>query len=156
MSLETEYKNLEKAMSHNKETEVEEIFTDILKKAIDIVNSKFKNNEKLNLENKEDFAVTRVMFEYMLELWDENSITESKQVGYDMLYLSNDKKLQEMFSMFVIGMIDGLDVDQFFNKYVNKSNVYKKVFFTDFNDAIDALVIKHKKKFQEEYEKDAC
>ena len=149
------YKELEKLLHKNDDEKIEEVFRDILKEAIDIINNKFEKNEFLDVNNEIDKAVIRAMFEYMLELWAEGEIEEAKQLGYDMLYLVTDKKLKEMFSMFVIGMLEGLSVDKFFEKYVNTEKTYKNDFFVDFNDEIDALVIKHKKQFQEEYAKDA-
>jgi len=95
------------------------------------------------------------MFEYMLELWDEGAIEEAKEVGYDMVYLVDDKKIKEMFSMFVIGMLAGLSLDKFFEKYVDSEKVYKDVFFTEFNDEIDELVIKYQDRFKKEFSKDA-
>ena len=149
------YKELEKAINKKQDDKVEKIFHEILKEAIDIINQKFEKNEFLDVKNPTDKAVIRAMFEYMLELWAEGAIDEAKQVGYDMLYLVKDEKLKEMFSMFVIGMLEGLSVDEFFEKYVDTSKTYENDFFVDFKDEIDALIIKHKKQFQEEYAKDA-
>jgi len=148
------YKKLDKALHKNKGEEIEELFRDILEEAINVINEKFKNDKKLDVNNPYEKAVIRAMFEYMLELWAEGAIKEAKTLGYDMLYLVEDEKLKEMFSMFVIGMLAGLSVDEFFKKYV-KDKVYKDYFFVDFNDKIDNLVKKYKNKFQEEYSKDA-
>jgi len=56
-----------------------------------------------------------------------------------------------MFSMFVIGMLAGLSLDEFFEKYVKADKVYKDMFFTEFDDKIDDLVVKYKDKFKEEF-----
>jgi len=149
------YKELEKAIHKNQDEKIENIFKYILEEAISIINQKFEKNEFLDVKNPIDKAVIRAMFEYMLELWAEGAIDEAKQVGYDMLYLVKDEKLKEMFSMFVIGMLEGLSVDKFFEKYVDTSKTYENDFFVNFKDEIDALIIKHKKQFQEEYAKDA-
>ena len=148
------YKKLDKALHKNKDTEVEELFREILEEAINVINEKFKNDKKLDVNDPYEKAVIRAMFEYMLELWAEGAIDEAKTLGYDMLYLVDDEKLKEMFSMFVIGMLAGLSVDEFFKKYV-KDKVYKDYFFVDFDDKIDNLVKKYKNQFQEEYSKDA-
>ena len=155
MNIIEKYNKLDELMHKHKDEEVEKIFMEILKDAIDIVNKKFENSEFLDVENPIDKAVIRAMFEYMLELWAEGEIEEAKKIGYDMLYLVKDEKLKIMFSMFVIGMLETLKLDDFFEKYVNTDKIYKDDFFVDFNDKIDELVIKHKKQFQEEYAKDA-
>jgi len=152
------YKKLDKALHKNKSEEIEELFREILEEAINVINEKFKNDKKLDVNDPYEKAVIRAMFEYMLELWAEGAIEEAKTLGYDMLYLVDDEKLKEMFSMFVIGMLAELSVDEFFKKYVKKyvkDKVYKDYFFVDFNDKIDNLVKKYKNKFQEEYSKDA-
>jgi hypothetical protein len=155
MSLVKKYEKLDKLIYQNREDEINEVFREILKETFDLVNSKIEKGESLDVNNKEEAAAIRAMFEYMLELWDEGAIDEAKEVGYDMAYLVKDPKLKEMFSMFVIGMLAGLSLDKFFEKYVNTDKVYKDAFFTDFDDRIDELVIKYKKKFQEEFSKDA-
>ena len=149
------YKELEKAIHKNQDEKIENIFKDILEEAINIINQKFEKNEFLDVKNPIDKAVIRAMFEYMLELWAESAIDEAKTLGYDMLYLVKDEKLKEMFSMFVIGMLEGISIDKFFEKYVDTSKTYENDFFVSFKDEIDALIIKHKKQFQEEYAKDA-
>jgi len=148
------YKKLDKALHKNKSEEIEELFKEILEEAINVINEKFKNDKKLDVNDLYEKAVIRAMFEYMLELWAEGAIDEAKTLGYDMLYLVEDEKLKEMFSMFVIGMLAGLSVDEFFKKYV-KDKVYKDYFFVDFDEKIDNLVKKYKNQFQEEYSKDA-
>ncbi len=155
MSLVKKYEKLDKLIYQNREDEINEVFREILKETFDLVNSKIEKGESLDVNDKEEAAAIRAMFEYMLELWDEGAIDEAKEVGYDMAYLVKDPKLKEMFSMFVIGMLAGLSLDEFFEKYVNTNKVYKDTFFTDFDDRIDELVIKYKKKFQEEFSKDA-
>ena len=155
MSIVKKYNELEKLIHKNEDEKIEEVFRSILEDAIKIINEKFEKNEFLDANKPIDKAVIRAMFEYMLELWAEGAIDEAKQLGYDMLYLVKDEKLKEMFSMFVIGMLEGLSVDKFFEKYVDTNKTYLSDFFVDFNDEIDALIIKHKKQFQEEYSKDA-
>jgi len=155
MSLVKKYEKLDRLINQNKEDEINEVFRGILTETFDLVNKKIENNEKLNVNNPEEAAAIRAMFEYMLELWDEGAIDEAKEVGYDMAYLVDDDRLKEMFSMFVIGMLEGLSIDDFFEKYVNSEKVYKDAFFTDFDDKIDALVIKHKEQFKKEFSKDA-
>jgi hypothetical protein len=155
MSIVKNYELLEKYINQNKEDEINELFREILKEAFDIINQKIQNNETLSLNDEKEKAAIRAMFEYMLELWAEGAVDEAKEVGYDMVYLVDDKKLKEMFSMFVIGMLEGLSLDDFFEKYVDTSKVYKDVFFTEFSDDIDALVIKHQDRFKKEFSKDA-
>ncbi len=155
MSIAKKYKELDKLILKNKDEEINEVFRDILKETFDLINKKIENNKTLDVNNEEEKAAIRAMFEYMLELWDEGEIEEAKEVGYDMVYLVDDEKLKEMFSMFVIGMLAGLSLDNFFEKYVDTNEVYKDVFFTGFDDKIDDLVIKYKDTFKKEFSKDA-
>ncbi len=151
MSLVEKYKELDIAMNKDNDKKVEEIFQDILKETFDIINKKIEKEENLLTSNEEELMAIRAMFEYMLELWSEGVIDEAKAVGYDMLYLVDDKKLKEMFSMFVIGMLEGLSVDKFFDKYIRTDKIYKDYFFCDFDDEIDELVIKHQAQFKKEF-----
>ena len=151
MSIVKQYEVLEDLMNKNKDDEINEVFRKILEDTFKLVNEKIENEKTLDVNNPEEAAAIRAMFEYMLELWDERAIEEAKAVGYDMVYLVDDKKLKEMFSMFVIGMLAGLSLDEFFEKYVKTDKVYKDMFFTEFDDKIDDLVVKYKDKFKEEF-----
>ncbi len=155
MSLVSKYEELDRLIHQNQEEQINEVFREILKETFDIINKKIESKTTLNVNNPEEAAAVRAMFEYMLELWDEGAVDEAKEVGYDMVYLVDDEKLKEMFSMFVIGMLAGLSLDKFFEKYVNNEKVYKDVFFADFDDKIDELVIKYRNKFKKEFSKDA-
>jgi hypothetical protein len=151
MSIVEQYKVLEDLMNKNKDDEINEVFRKILEDTFKLVNEKIENEKTLDVNNPEEAAAIRAMFEYMLELWDEQAIEEAKAVGYDMVYLVDDNKLKEMFSMFVIGMLAGLSLDEFFEKYVKTDKIYKDMFFAEFDDKIDDLVIKYKDKFKEEF-----
>jgi len=151
MSLVEKYKELDIAMNKDDDKKVEKVFQDILKETFEIINKKIEKEENLSTSNEEELMAIRAMFEYMLELWSEGAIDEAKAVGYDMLYLVDDKKLKEMFSMFVIGMLEGLSVDKFFDKYIRTDKIYKDYFFCDFDDEIDELVIKHQAQFKKEF-----
>ena len=151
MSLVEKYKELDIAMNKDDDKKVEKVFQDILKETFEIINKKIEKEENLLTSNEEELMAIRAMFEYMLELWSEGAIDETKAVGYDMLYLVDDKKLKEMFSMFVIGMLEGLSVDKFFDKYIRTDKIYKDYFFCDFDDEIDELVIKHQAQFKKEF-----
>ncbi len=151
MSIVKKYEELEKLINKNEEDKINEVFRDILENAFDLINKKIENKKTLDVNNAEEAAAIRAMFEYMLELWDEKAIDEAKSVGYDMVYLTDDEKLKEMFSMFVIGMLAGLSLDEFFETYVLTHKIYKNMFFTEFDDKIDDLVVKYKEKFKEEF-----
>jgi hypothetical protein len=152
MSLMEKYKKLDELIRKDKEEEVDETFKEILKEAFDIINKKIEEGKTLDVKNPEEKMAIRAMMEYMLELWDEGSVEEAKQVGYDMVYLVDDAKLKEMFSMFVIGMLAGFNLDKFFEKYVDLSEIYEDDFFTGFKDEIDELVIKYKEQFKKEFQ----
>ena len=151
MSLVSKYKELDRLIHQNQEEQINEVFREILTESFDLINKKIESNKTLDINNPEEAAAARAMFEYMLELWDEKAIDEAKAVGYDMVYLVDDQKIKEMFSMFVIGMLAGLGLDEFFEKYVKSNKVYKDMFFTEFDDKIDDLVVKYRDKFKEEF-----
>jgi len=152
MSLVEKYERLDKLVhKKNQDETLDKLFSDILKETFELVNKKIEENKTLNVEDEEEKAAVRAMFEYMLELWEEEAFEEAKAIGYDMVYLIEDENLKEMFSMFVLGMLAGLDIDEFFEKYVNNEKVYKDMFFVDFDDSIEELIIRYKDKFKEEF-----
>ena len=152
MSIAKKYEELEILLNKNKEEEINDVFRDILEETFNLINEKIENKKTLDVNNEEEKAAIRAMFEYMLELWDEEAIEEAKAVGYDMVYLVDDAKVKEMFTMFVIGMLAGLSLEEFFEKYVKADKIYKDIFFAEFDDSIDDLVIKYREKFKEEFQ----
>jgi len=155
MSLVKKYEELDKYLLKDNSDMINKLFSEILNETFEMVNKKIDTNSTFDINNPEEAAAVRAMFEYMLELWNDGEINEAKEVGYDMVYLVDDKKLKEMFSMYVLGMLENLNIDKFFEKYVDDSKAYKDIFLAEFKDDIDELVIKHKKQFQEEFSKDA-
>ena len=149
--LKEKYEILEDALNKKDDDVVEQTFQQILEEGFEIINSKIEAQSTIDIAQEEELLAVRAMFEYMLELWTEGAIDEAKAVGYDMLYLVEDKKLKEMFSMFVIGMLAGLSLDKFFDKYVDATDVYKNYFFVKFDDKIDDLVIKYQEQFKKEF-----
>jgi len=152
MFLEKEYKEFDKLMNSNGDEErINELFGDILEKAIEVLNKKSENKEFL--EYPEDKYVIRALFEYFLELWSEGEFEEAKNLGYDLVYMVNDENLKEAFSMFVLGILENLSVEKFLDIYVKPENTNNEydMFFTNFNDEIDELVIKHRETFKKEF-----
>jgi len=152
MFLEKEYKEFDKLMSSNGDEEViNELFADILEKAIIVLNERSENKEFL--EYPKDMYVIRALFEYFLELWSEGEWEEVKNLGYDLVYMVNDENLKEAFSLFVLGVLEKLPVEKFLDIYVNPENETDEydMFFMNFNDEIDELVIKHRETFKKEF-----
>jgi len=152
MFLEKEYKEFEKLLNKNEDEEkINELFGEILEKAIEVLNKRSENREFL--EYPEDKYVIRALFEYFLELWSEGEFEEAKNLGYDLVYMVNDENLKESFSMFVLGVLERLHIEKFLDIYVipeNENDEYE-MFFMNFNDEIDELVIKHRDTFKKEF-----
>lgn len=156
MNLKNNYQELESLI--NKRANDEEIgnkFEEILEESFNILNKAIENETLLSMEDEEELYTLRAMFDYMMELWAENHIEEAKAIGYDMAYLAEDERLKNIFSYFVLGMLEGMEIDNFLEKYVDTENIEEgyEFFFTDFNDELEELVIKHKKRFEEEFNK---
>ena len=152
MILEKEYKEFDELMNKNgDEDRINELFGEILEKAIEVLNE--KSEKKEFLEYPEDQYVIRALFEYMLELWSEGEYEEAKALGYDLAYMVNDENLKEAFSMFVLGLLEKLPIEKFLDIYVNPENEDDEydMFFMNFNDEIDELVIKHRDTFKKEF-----
>jgi hypothetical protein len=154
MSLVSKYEELDRLIHQNQDEQINEVFREILNETFKLINNKIENQETLDANNPEEKAAIRAMFEYMLELWDEGAVDEAKEIGYDMVYLVDDEKLKEMFTGYVLGMLEGLSLDRFFEKYVNTEKPYLDEFFAEFDDSIDGLFIKHRDKFKKEFSKD--
>jgi len=152
MILEKEYKEFDELMYKNgDENRINELFGEILDKAIEILNQVSESNQFLEYPKHQ--YVIRALFEYMLELWSEREFEEAKALGYDLAYIVDDGTLKEAFSLFVLGLLEKLPVEKFLDNYVNPENDTDEydMFFVSFKDDIDELVIKHKATFQKEF-----
>ena len=152
MILEKEYNEFENLLNKDGDEErINELFGDILEKSIEILNEKSESNQFL--EYPEHQFVIRALFEYFLELWSEGAYEDAKALGYDLVYMVNDDNLKEAFSMFILGVLEKLPVEKFLDLYVipeNEDNNYE-MFFINFNDEIDELIIKHRETFAKEF-----
>jgi hypothetical protein len=152
MFLKKEYEEFDKLMNSNgDEDRINDLFGEILEKAILVLNERSENKEFL--EYPEDMYVIRALFEYFLEVWSENEWKEAKDLGYDLVYMVNDENLKEVFSMFVLGVLEKMPIEKFLDTYVvpeNENDDYE-MFFMNFNDEIDELVIKHRDTFAKEF-----
>jgi len=152
MILEKEYNEFENLLKKDgDEDRINELFGEILEKSIEILNEKSESNQFL--EYPEHHFVIRALFEYFLELWSEGAYDEAKTLGYDLVYMVNDENLQEAFSMFIFGVLEKMSVEKFLDLYVipeNEDDNYE-MFFTNFNDEIVELIIKHKETFAKEF-----
>jgi len=152
MFLKKEYEEFDKLMNSNgDEDRINDLFGEILEKAILVLNERSENKEFL--EYPEDMYVIRALFEYFLEVWSENEWKEAKDLGYDLVYMVNDENLKEVFSMFVLGVLEKMPIEKFLDTYVvpeNENDGYE-MFFMNFNDEIDELVIKHRDTFAKEF-----
>ena len=65
----------------------------------------------------------------------------------------NDEVLKESFSLFILGLLEKLPIDKFLDNYVEEENSTDDydMFFTDFKDEIDELIIKHVETFKKEF-----
>jgi hypothetical protein len=152
MFLEKEYKEFDHLMnSDGDENRINDLFGEILEKAIVVLNKRSENKEFL--EYPKDMYVIRALFEYFLELWSEGEWEEAKNLGYDLVYMVNDENLKEAFSMFVLGVLEKMPIEKFLDTYVNPENEDDEyeMFFMNFNDEIDELVIKHRETFAKEF-----
>ena len=152
MILEKEYNEFENLLNKDGDEErINELFGDILEKSIEILNEKSESNQFL--EYPEHQFVIRALFEYFLELWSEGAYDDAKALGYDLVYMVNDENLKEAFSMFILGLFEKLPVEKFLDLYVipeNEDDNYE-MFFINFNDEIDELIIKHRETFAKEF-----
>ena len=152
MILEKEYNEFENLLNKNGDEErINELFGEILERSIEILNEKSESNQFL--EYPEHQFVIRALFEYFLELWREGAYEDAKALGYDLVYMVNDENLKEAFSMFILGLFEKLPVEKFLDLYVipeNEDDNYE-MFFTNFNDEIVELIIKHKETFAKEF-----
>jgi hypothetical protein len=152
MILEKEYNEFENLLNKNgDEDRINELVGEILEKSIEILNEKSESNQFL--EYPEHQFVIRALFEYFLELWSEGDYDDAKALGYDLVYMVNDENLKEAFSMFILGVLEKLPVEKFLDLYVipeNEDDNYE-MFFINFNDEIDELIIKHKETFAKEF-----
>ncbi len=152
MFLEKEYKEFDHLMnSDGDENRINDLFGEILEKAIVVLNERSENKEFL--EYPKDMYVIRALFEYFLELWSEGEFKEAKDLGYDLVYMVNDENLKEAFSMFVLGVLEKMPIEKFLDTYVNPENEDDEyeMFFMNFNDEVDELVIKHRETFAKEF-----
>lgn len=152
------YDELDRMIHKNVEEEaVAEKFQEIVEMAIEIINVVVDNEEQLDINVEEHLYALRGMYDYMLELWNEEDYHEAKEIGYDMLDLVEDDLVADAFSFCILGMLENLSPDTFFAKYVDMEHQVEEqeseyeFFYVHYKDEIEELKIKHGAKFSQEY-----
>ena len=114
MSIAKQYEVLEELMNKNKDDEINEVFRKILEDTFKLVNKKIENEKTLDVENLEEAAAIRAMFEYMLELWDEQAIDEAKELELEeLLVLTYQENLFKKFKKFTLRYVSPFKTNNF-------------------------------------------
>ena len=143
LELESLYSQLDKALNRRGgEREVDRLFTKILEMTFPILNRKIEKGEKLNPEDPLDLLLLRTMHDYLLELWGQGELEEAKEVAMDLISLTEDQILKEMFTIFGLGLVAKIPLNRWVGEYwlPEEGEIYNSHFFPNFSKKVEGLV----------------
>jgi hypothetical protein len=126
--------------------ELDEIFTFIVKNAIDKFSEKFEKGELFDLSNPEELASFRALYELAMQNYAENITDRAGELFFSLSKMANDAELQDAMIVHYGALKSGYSFDDFMEKLavvpieqLNNKNP-KSNFITNFVQPIDIMI----------------
>ncbi len=105
------------------EEEINEIFTFIVNQAFDVLSEKLVQEQGFDLNNPEELATARAIYEHGIQRYSENDIKGSKEIFLILHYTLNDSELKEAMMIHASAVMAGHSFDDFVNNLADVSGV---------------------------------
>ncbi len=142
MEVKKHYIDFRNALSKGESQKAQEAFEKAFEEAFGLYQIKLTNNEKFDLNNEEELFAVVTLFDNMIGFWKEGMLDEGIAFAESMVELVDSPKLKEMFKGYSLGMQAGVDIDEFFRKYVDLAKIDEEfpMFLCNFKENIKKLI----------------
>jgi hypothetical protein len=156
------YEVLDTSLVLDLDTNIDEIYKNILIIAFDNIEQRLKQNKLLNLEN-EDLYYIRSFYEHGIEKWSLNDIKGAKELFFILSRIVDDKKLQKAFDVHILACAKEFNIDEFYNKKIaskyydptlqDEADEKYGYFISEFQFDIDDYLNQNSELLQQEFRK---
>jgi len=105
------------------EDEINEIFTFIVNSAFDRLAEKLSTQQSLHMENEEDKAAARAIYEHGIQKYSENDKTGAKEIFLILSHSIDKHALKDAMLLHASVVLSGKSFDDFIDNWVDVSNV---------------------------------
>ena len=105
------------------EDEINEIFTFIVNNAFDRLAEKLTATETFNMEDEEDKAAARAIYEHGIQRYSENDAKGAKEIFLILSHSMEKYALKDAMLLHAAAAMAGVNFDDFIEKYVDVSKV---------------------------------
>jgi len=105
------------------EEEINEIFTFIVNNAFDLLAEKLSTLETFNMDNEEDRAAARAIYEHAIQLYSENNKKGAKEIFLILSHSIGKHSLKDAMLLHAAVVISGTSFDDFIDTLVDVSKV---------------------------------
>ena len=131
------------------EEEINEIFSFIVNTAFDVLAEKLSTGEKFNMDDYEDLATARAIYENGIQRYSENEKKASKELFLILYFTIKDGTLAESMLIHAAVAMAGVSFDDFIEKMVDVSGVDESdptaFFIQTYTEPMEILLTKYEK-----------
>ncbi|HHD81626.1 MAG TPA: hypothetical protein ENK82_02890 [Campylobacterales bacterium] len=138
-----------KLVLESPEEEINEIFTFIVNTAFDVLAEKLTNNQKFDVEDYEQLATARAIYENGIQRYSENEKKAAKEIFLILHYTITDETLSNAMLLHSAIAMAGHSFEDFIENLVDVSTVDemdpKAFFIQSFTKPMDEMMEKYAK-----------
>jgi len=135
------------------EDEINEIFTFIVNRAFDRLAQKLTDGEGFDMQDIEDIATARAIYEHGIQRYSENDIKGAKEIFLVLHYTLNHDELKDALMVHACAVMAGHSFEDFIEKLVDMDEVNENdplaFFIQTFVQPTDILLTMFSKQVQE-------
>ena len=105
------------------EDEINEIFTFIVNAAFDLLAEKLSTTAMFNMEDPEEIAAARAIYEHGIQRYSENDLKGAKEIFLILSHSIGKNSLKDAMLLHAAVVIAKVNFDDFIEKYVDVSKV---------------------------------
>ncbi len=131
------------------EDEINEIFTFLVNQSFDILADYLTQHKGFNINNPEELATARAIYEHGIQRYSENDIKGAKEIFLVLHHTIEDNELKDAMIIHACAVMAGYKFDDFIDNLADTSDIDESdptaFFIKKFTQPIDNLLQKFKK-----------
>ncbi|MDD5405569.1 MAG: hypothetical protein PHE73_01350 [Sulfurovaceae bacterium] len=108
-----------KILMGNNEDEVNDVFTFLVTTAFDKLSDHLANNIKFDINNSEDLATARALYEHAMQSFSEDDKKRAKELFLALTHTISDESVKETMLIHAVAVMAGYSFDEFIEKLVD-------------------------------------
>ncbi len=105
------------------EDEINDIFTFIVNQAFDVLADKLTQHQGFNINDPEDLATARAIYEHGIQRYSENDIKGSKEIFLVLHHTLEDEDLKDAMMIHACAVMAGHSFDDFIENLADTSQI---------------------------------